>query len=301
MKNLTIIGGSGFIGKSYIDAFNKGLFKKYKLKKINIVCRNPIKLKKNRFLKLNKINLIKADISKLKELPNSNYFIYAVEPSDIKKYANKKIIKQYSKAITNFCNLLKKNKKSKTLYVSSGSIYGKSSNYKINYKDYSDLKKFSENEILKISKLGFKVSIARCFSFIGPWLPLNQHYAIGNFIRDGFHKKFIHINANKKVYRSYMYSDDLVIWLTKILLNSNNSCPIYNVGSDKKIEIKKLAKIIAKIFNKQIKVKKIVMKNKIDKYIPNISKTRKELSLKLTYNLKKSILFTINQINEQIN
>ena len=98
-----------------------------------------------------------------------------------------------------------------------------------------------------------------------------------------------------------MYSDDLVIWLTKILLNSNNSCPIYNVGSDKKIEIKKLAKIIAKIFNKKIKVKKIVMKNKIDKYIPNISKTRKKLSLKLIYNLKKSILFTINQINEQIN
>ncbi len=49
LKNLTIIGGSGFIGKSYIDAFNKGLFKKYKLKKINIVCRNPIKLKKINF------------------------------------------------------------------------------------------------------------------------------------------------------------------------------------------------------------------------------------------------------------
>ena len=48
----------------------------------------------------------------------------------------------------------------------------------------------------------------------------------------------------------------LVNWLLRINLNSNKNCPIYNVGSDKKIEIKDLAKIIGNIFSKDIKIKK---------------------------------------------
>ena len=44
-----------------------------------------------------------------------------------------------------------------------------------------------------------------------------------------------------------MYSDDLIYWLTKILISSKNKTSIYNVGSDKPIEIRKLANIIGKI------------------------------------------------------
>ena len=40
MKIVTIIGGSGFVGKSYIDAFTTGFLNKFKIKKINIICRN---------------------------------------------------------------------------------------------------------------------------------------------------------------------------------------------------------------------------------------------------------------------
>ncbi len=95
-----------------------------------------------------------------------------------------------------------------------------------------------------------------------------------------------------------MFSDDLVIWLTKILINSNINCPTYNVGSDEKIEIKKLAKIIANLFDKPIKQKKINRLKKIDTYVPDISKTKKKLNLKITYNLKDAILSTIRRINE---
>ena len=45
-----------------------------------------------------------------------------------------------------------------------------------------------------------------------------------------------------------MYADDLISWLIKIATHSNKKCPIYNVGSNEQIELKKLAIKIAKNF-----------------------------------------------------
>ena len=89
--------------------------------------------------------------------------------------------------------------------------------------------------------------------------------------------------------------------MLKINLNSNKNCPIYNVGSDKKIEIKDLAKIIGNIFSKDIKIKKKINDKKIDLYVPNINKIKKKLNVKITYNLKEAIISTITRLNEKIN
>ena len=97
-----------------------------------------------------------------------------------------------------------------------------------------------------------------------------------------------------------IYSNDLVNWLITMLLKSNNKCKIYNVGSDKEIEIQKLAKLIGIIFNKPVSITNFKSK-KVDKYVPNIVKTQQELGLKINNDLMKSILLTINYIDEKIN
>ena len=304
MKTLTIVGGSGFIGKSFIEAFNKGLLKNLKIKKLNIICRKPHFLKKIKNLNLKNIKLIKGDIKKIKSLPRCDIVIYSAETTKIKNYKNKKkITKNHKDSINNFCKIIKNKKKTKVLYISSGAIYNYLSN-KINkfsnskYKNiYSKLKIYSENQI---KNLGIKTSIARCFSFVGPWLPRTEHYAIGNFINDGLNKKFINVKENDTAMRSYMYSDDLVYWLAKIAINSKIKCPIYNVGSDQSISIKHLAVLIGKIFNKPIKSNKNKIK-KTDRYIPNINKAKRELNLRINYNLMKSIILTINNLNEKAN
>ena len=94
-----------------------------------------------------------------------------------------------------------------------------------------------------------------------------------------------------------MYSDDLVEWLIKIVKNSNKKCPIYNVGSDKEINLRKLIKIIAKKFNNKYKLSKIIS-NKIDYYVPKINKAKKELNLNIKFELMKAINLTLKTKSE---
>ena len=162
-----------------------------------------------------------------------------------------------TKSINNFYTLVKNKKKVKILYLSSGSVYGPqyanvnkvseksicNLNYKISeYKyTYSKVKLYSETKIANLCKFGLSTSIARCFTFVGPWLPKNSHYAIKNFFSDGFNKRNINLKSKYKIVRSYMYSDDLICWLLKIAVSANRTCPIYNVGSDQAISLEKLA------------------------------------------------------------
>ena len=307
--NLLIIGGSGFVGKSFIDGFNRGILKKFNLNKIYILSRKPSVLKKYKKLNLKNIKLIKGDIRHIKKLPNCKIIIFAADTSDTTYYKNKKKnFNFFVKLIDNFCNVIKQRKKTKVLYLSSGSVYGnypthikrisEKYNCKINhnvsnYKNmYSKIKLYSESKISDLCQSGLSTSIARCFSFVGPWLPTNQRYAIGNFILDGFKNNNINVKSKHKVIRSYMYVDDLVYWLVKIAINSNKKCPIYNVGSDEGVSLEILAKTIGEIFKKPVKTRKI-KNQRIDNYVPNIGKAKKALNLRINYDLKRSILSTI--------
>ena len=85
-----------------------------------------------------------------------------------------------------------------------------------------------------------------------------------------------------------MHSDDLSNWLITILKNSNTKCPIYNVGSNKSINLKNLSKKIGLITNKKISVNTNKSK-KFDYYVPSTSKAYKKLNLKISINLNDAL------------
>ena len=92
------------------------------------------------------------------------------------------------------------------------------------------------------------------------------------------------------VIRSYMYAEDMVNWLITIILNSKLKTPVYNVGSDHPIELSSLAEKIKKLLKYKIKIiQKSHNFQKVDKYVPNIRKTKNDLNLKILYNLNNSL------------
>jgi nucleoside-diphosphate-sugar epimerase len=301
-KSLLIIGGTGFFGKSILDYLkNHNILK---LKKIIILSRVIKNIKIDKILKKKfKIIEISANIHKIKKLPDADYVIYAA------------ILKNYNqdvKAANNYLNLaVKYHLNSKILYISSGAVYGiqksqikelkenhlakyKKIFFKNGYKkNYSRIKLENENLFKEFAAKGLNISIARCFSFVGPNLSQNSHYVIGNIINNILKNKNINIKANYKVMRSYMYSDDLVRWLLKILDNSNKQCPTYNVGSNNKISIQNTANFLAKKYGLKVISPKILSK-KVDNYIPNIEKAKKELNLNNYYTSLSAIIKTIN-------
>ena len=96
------------------------------------------------------------------------------------------------------------------------------------------------------SQSGIEMKIARCFAFLGPHLPLDAHFAAGNFLRDALEGRPIVIQGDGAAYRSYLYAADLMVWLWTILFRGA-SCRAYNVGSETAIDIVHLAKCIAEI------------------------------------------------------
>lgn len=278
MEKILIIGGSGFVGKSFKEYFKKK--KKIQLKSYS--------------------RSEKKDILKINKLPEVNYIIYCIQNNNIKKSLN---------FFSHFKKLLQLNqKKTKILFFSSGSVYGpRHSNLKFNEKEKPSIKKINrykgykkkyarekfalEKEFKKLGNNGFQVSIIRGFTFYGKHI-LKDDYLISQIINSVKSKKSILIK-NRNVRRSFMHAHDMCEWIIKIIKTSSNKCPIYNVGSNKIVNIEKLINFL----NKKYKSKIFLNTNKskkIDFYIPNTNLIKNKLKLKTTINFKDAISSLIN-------
>lgn len=303
MKKLLILGGSGFVGSSIVDyGIDKKLIKN-NINEIYVLSRSAkSKQKKYKHIKIIYIN---RNILNVKKIPQVDYIIYCLKNDSMKTSNN--YFNQFKKLLKTLHD------KPKILFTSSGAVYGENDNKKRNTendainlnsidaqagykKKYALEKIFVEQKITELGLKNYQVSIARCYTFIGKNI-IKYNYAISDLINDALKKKEIKLMTTSSVYRSYMHSDDLAKWLITILKKSNKKCPIYNVGSDKVINLKKLTKIIAKLVNKKPNLKKILSK-KYDYYAPSIAKAKKELNLKISIDLNHALKSTIKSLNE---
>ena len=198
----------------------------------------------------------------------------------------------------------------KFLLTSSGAVYGKQPSDLTHvpedyvgapdtmdpFSAYGEGKRLAEHLCaLYAREFGIDTKIARCFAFVGPYLPLNTHFAIGNFIRDGLRGGPIQIKGDGTPYRSYLYAADLVIWLWTILARGV-SCRPYNVGSDREVAIADLARVVANCFHPVVNVEiagTSVSGRSAERYVPSTQRAHSELNLRQTIDMMGSIRRTI--------
>jgi nucleoside-diphosphate-sugar epimerase len=136
--------------------------------------------------------------------------------------------------------------------------------------------------------------IARGFAFVGPYLPLDIHYAIGNFIRDGLRGGPIVVQGDSRTYRSYLYAADLAIWLWTILFKAQSN-RAYNVGSEVSISIPDLAHLVRDLIDPDAGIvfgKEQNGSQGPHRYVPDVRRAKDDLGLRPMVALDRAILQT---------
>ena len=185
----------------------------------------------------------------------------------------------------------------KFLYISSGAVYRRdgagggafseacdtSSEAGAEQQNpYAEGKRAAERLCLERSEAcGLELKIARCFAFLGPYLPLDGGFAVTDFLRSALGGQALKISGNKKVLRSYLYGADLAVWLWTILFRGRADYS-YNVGSDQAIELLELAKLVARVSGRNCEVLDVrseAQMQELDSYWPSVERARNELGL----------------------
>ena len=147
---------------------------------------------------------------------------------------------------------------------------------------------------IEAERTGLSVRVARCFAFVGPYLPLDIHFAIGNFLRDAMSGGPIRIRGDGTAVRSYLYMADLAIWLWTLALGPA-AAGAYNVGSEEGVSILETAQAVARVCSPgaQVIVEGTPVPDAVrHRYVPSTERARRDLNLRQYVSLSDAITRT---------
>ena len=199
----------------------------------------------------------------------------------------------------------------RVLFLSSGAVYGSMpvgvsswletasvANDLVNSMNaYERGKRAAEVLFQSAAKAGVcRLTIARLFAFSGRHLPLDRHFAIGNFVRDALESRDIEVRGSGSAVRSYLDGRDLAHWLLKALDSPLAIDRIIHVGSEVSTTIRELAELVANRSGEILGSRPNVQIRGVtsaldgyDRYVPSTSETRALLGLSETVELSDSI------------
>ena len=303
-----VTGGSGLFGSWILSFFDWCVRRKYSEPELTILSRQNLSSSSSR------IKYICGDIENFQNHGGkSTYTLHMAAPSASETFRSMDELNKFyvlAKGTENLLNYARLNTEKRTLVLSSGALYGGFDETRVSHISESERQAPAYAESLQALSIGKRVSefltkefcdrghvdasVARCFSFIGPGLPTNLHYAVGNFVAQAVKGEDIVINGSGKPIRSFMYLGDMVFWIMTILLRGKSG-EDYNVGSREGISISSLANEIVTVLGAKSKV---VVLGKSDQtsgnppnyyYVPDTFKAERELSLFCRASLRESI------------
>jgi len=309
-KRLFISGGTGFFGAWLLESL---AFCNHRLRldlSATVLSRNP-----EAFLRRmphlagdSAVRLLKGDVRDFTSPDERfDYLIHAATPSSGEEASHPDLPATMIAGMERMLGLAKAARPQRFLFTSSGAVCGQQpedmSHIPESYTGiaerlsaYGEAKRRCEEMCAlcaRESKTEF--AIARCFAFVGPHLPLDQHFAIGNFIADALAGRPIQIAGDGTPTRSYLYAADLAIWLWTLLLQPCGTGPeplVYNVGSGEALSIRELAHAVVEVLNPSLPIE--IAQNAHagaprNQYVPDVTKAERELGLRARIELREAI------------
>ena len=292
---ILITGGTGFIGSWLVGVLNK--------MSDNTLIKNPIyvltsdKAKAQRVF--NDLNCKKIVIYTLEELKNQvlnktvKGFGYVFHGATSTKYSTNDEKNDFNRTLNFTAEILDMIKMSGSvpnfINLSSGAVYETPSNY-IRFPEtnspiietssltlYGKLKLKMEQMVISADSEGMVIgSNPRLFTFFGYGLPLNSHFAIGNFVQSAAMTNKIEVDGSLQTVRSYLYITDLITQLFSLL--TKPTLNTLHIGGAMPITIGELASQVSAHFNDC----PIIASNKDvqpNYYLPEVEKTEKYLGV----------------------
>ncbi|MDR0932054.1 MAG: NAD(P)-dependent oxidoreductase [Victivallales bacterium] len=302
-RRILITGGTGFFGKSLLHDFKQHGADNTE---IVILSRNPARFTGQNpdFANIPGVEFIAGDVRNF-PFPEETFdaVIHAASPTGAELERNdpvelRSIIVDGTRHILDFCQ---DRQVKKLLFISSGAVYGvqrpdcerMAENSPCNPVTAYGKAKLESEELCSSSQV--PTVIARCFAFIGPYLPLDGHFAAGNFIADALKARAITIQGDGRPLRSYLYADDLVRYLWT-LLESDKVGEVYNIGGERAVSISELAQLCSKLVSPPLPVKIFGKSDNspAPRYVPDVEKIKRELGLTPAVDLEIALQKTIN-------
>jgi len=309
-KRILLTGGTGFFGRALLRHFlASGMAADTT---VCVLSRDPQRFQAAHpeLVACERITFVRADIENRQSLPWDQGFthvLHAATDSTVgPRLTPLKRFNQIVVGTTNLLDLAVATGAERFLLTSSGGIYGPQPPDLAAISEdwlgspptgdsstaYSQAKRAAEHLCaLYRDAHGLQTVIARCFAFVGEDLPLDAHFAIGNFIRDALHAEAITVAGDGTPLRTYLDQRDLAHWLWTLLLQGQGG-EAYNVGSDRVISIAELAHLARDLIAPR---KAVHILRKPDsgsvrsRYIPSIRKIQ-GFGLKVQISLEQAII-----------
>lgn len=261
-KTIFITGGTGFFGVWFLHALAAIRAALLGELRILVLSRSP-----DRFLRehgesdfVSHMEFVHGDIKSFK-LPEDvcvTHLIHMATTNAEETFAGEDQLNKLDMLYSGTRHVLEECGRSleSVLFTSSGVAYGVNYNERIIETDFTAPDTTDDGSALGLGKLvaeylvahfankfGYRYSLARCFAFSGQYLPLDLHYAFGNFIKNVLDEEDIVIRGDGKDLRSYLYIGDAIAWLLKLLADPRNN--LFNIGSSRAVSIEQLAHLIS--------------------------------------------------------
>ncbi len=305
-KQLFITGGTGFFGKWLLGALLHANATMNLQLQLTVLSRDPhaFLLRHHEVTTCENLSFVRGTVESTPLIqPKFDFIIHAA--TDTAAYTNDDDEQVRARVIREGTHSMLTSTRAtgaRLLNISSGAVYGSATGQLTGAKEddfvqavpltpYGKAKREAE---LLCADSNVDFVTARAFAFLGPLLPLDAHFAAGNFLRDAIRGGPILVRGDGTALRSYLHPADLVIWLLRILIRGQRG-RAYNVGSDEAVTTEQLARHIAKAVEPkpEVVIQSVQPQGPQNIYLPNIARARSELNLDVFISLQDAIARTL--------